>query len=86
MNITPGAYDETSRTVSVLFEHGGVAYTRTVNACYDADGQYDEQATAARVQEVARGVAVKIALGVIAPMAETDDDDTSAIWPSAPIG
>lgn len=72
MDIAIGPLDETTRQVAVRFRDAGVTHDRRINACYDADGQYDEQATAARVQEVARGVAVKIALGVIAPMDETD--------------
>jgi urease beta subunit len=48
-----------------MFEHKGVTHYREVNACLDEDGAYDEEATAARVVDVARGVAVKIELGVI---------------------
>jgi len=34
--------------------------------CFDADGDYDEDATDARIDEVAMGIANKIAVGVIA--------------------
>ena len=82
MNITIGAYDETSRTVSVLFEHGGVAHTRTVNACHDESGAYDADATEARIGEVARGVEVKIDMGVIADVPEASAPGAAP----APVG
>jgi hypothetical protein len=41
-------------------------HERSVNVCYDADGNYDADATLVRVGEVAQGVANKIACGVIA--------------------
>jgi hypothetical protein len=43
-----------------------VVHERSVNVCFDADGVYDADATAARVVEVGMGVAHKIAVGVIA--------------------
>ncbi|WP_443750376.1 hypothetical protein [Asticcacaulis solisilvae] len=60
-----GKLDKARRTVPVFFEHNGVTHTRDVNACYDAKGKYDDDATVARVQEVAAGVERKIELGVI---------------------
>jgi len=42
-----------------------VVHERSVNVCFDADGVYDADATAARVVEVGRGVSHKIAAGVI---------------------
>lgn len=60
-----GAYDTAARTVPVTFTDGAVVYTRDVNACLTEAGLYDADATAARVAEVALGVAVKIGLGVI---------------------
>ncbi|HEY4544872.1 MAG TPA: hypothetical protein VIG90_00405 [Pedomonas sp.] len=60
-----GAYDAGTRTVPVTFTQGEIVHQRSVNACLDEAGEYDAEATEARVEEVARGVAQKIALGVI---------------------
>ena len=65
MKITIGAYDAATRTVTVTFEQGTIQHRRSVNACLDAKGGYDEAATAARVDDVARGVAQKILVGAI---------------------
>lgn len=69
-----GAYDAATRTVPVTFTQSGIVHRRSVNACLDEAGHYDAAATEARVAEVARGVAHKIALGVItaAPPAEPE--------------
>jgi hypothetical protein len=40
-------------------------HERSVNVCFDADGEYDADATAVRIGEVANGVANKMACGVI---------------------
>jgi hypothetical protein len=40
-------------------------HERSVNVCFDADGNYDAGATAVRIGEVANGVANKMACGVI---------------------
>lgn len=60
-----GAYDAGARTVPVTFTQGEIVHTRNVNACHDEAGRYDPTATESRVEEVARGVANKIALGII---------------------
>lgn len=65
MKTTIGPYDAATRQVPVTFEDAGVTHTRPVNACHDEAGDYDESATADRVADVARGVEIKIALGVI---------------------
>ncbi|WP_028965371.1 hypothetical protein [Sphingomonas phyllosphaerae] len=65
MKIIIGAYDAATRTVHVTFEQGAIEHKRAVNACLDAEGSYDEAATAARVHDVARGVAQKILVGAI---------------------
>lgn len=65
MQTSIGTFDSDSNSVEVTFEHDGVTFTRSVNACLDEEGQYDEAATAARVEAVARGVAHKIEIGVI---------------------
>ena len=43
-----------------------VEHERFVNVCFDADGEYDADATAVRIGEVANGVGNKVAIGVIA--------------------
>ncbi|MBB3346035.1 hypothetical protein [Sphingomonas sp. BK069] len=65
MKISIGAFDAATRTVAVTFEHDGVRHERAVNTCLDAKGGYDATATAARVDEVGRGVEYKIEAGVI---------------------
>jgi hypothetical protein len=75
---TIGAYDAEKRTVPVVFTKGDVVHDRTVNACHDGNGAYDADATADRVGEVARGVAVKIDLGVIVAQPEPVTDGDAA--------
>ncbi|MGN6421976.1 MAG: hypothetical protein ACTHLA_01565 [Asticcacaulis sp.] len=65
MKTTIGKYNDKTRQVPVKFVEGGVTHNRDVNACHDDSGKYDAKATASRVEEVARGVAHKIAIGVI---------------------
>ena len=65
MKITIGKFDSATGTVPVTFEHEGVTHRRAVNACLTDKGAYDKTATAARVDDVARGVEHKIALGVL---------------------
>jgi hypothetical protein len=65
MEITTGAYDKATRTVAVTFAHNGVTHHRPVNAVLNARGQCDHKATAARVEEVALGIAHKIGMGVL---------------------
>lgn len=65
MEIKIGTYDEAMRAVPVTFRQGEIVHERQVNACHDENGAYDAAATRQRVEEVARGVANKIALGVI---------------------
>ncbi|RJF92988.1 hypothetical protein [Sphingomonas cavernae] len=65
MKTRMSAYDPETRSVTVTFSDGTISHKRTVNACLDAEGYFDRKATAERVQEVARGVAVKIAAGVV---------------------
>lgn len=68
-----GKFDSATRTVPVTFTQGDVVHERTVNACLGAGGGYDQAATRERVADVARGVAVKIDLGVIANAPEADE-------------
>jgi len=74
MKITIGAYDPDTRQVSVTFEQGAVVHSRPVNACHAEDGSYDEAATEARVADVGRGVAQKIAVGAILPTPDEPAD------------
>lgn len=60
-----GAYDSDKRSVPVTFTSGEIEHNRSVNAVLDDNGTYDQAGTKARVEEVARGVAAKIELGVI---------------------
>lgn len=53
------------RTVSVTFTSGEIVHKRDVNAVVDGQGAYDKAATKTRVEDVARGVAQKIELGII---------------------
>jgi hypothetical protein len=65
LKIKIGAYDATTRSVPVTFTSGDIKHMRSVNAVLKDDGAYDKAATKARVDEVARGVAHKIGLGVL---------------------
>jgi hypothetical protein len=65
VQITIGNFDPATNQVPVTFDHAGIVHERTVNACLDEAGNYDEAATAARVDDVARGVEHKIAVGAI---------------------
>ena len=65
MEITIGKFDRAMGSVPVTFSHAGVQHKRQVNACLTARGRYDAAATAARVEDVARGVEHKIDAGVI---------------------
>lgn len=77
MEITIGDYDEQTRQVQVTFEHAGVTFSRPVNACHDADGEYDAETTEQRVGEVAHGVAAKIEAGIITnPPPPAEDEET----------
>lgn len=68
-----GDFDPDARTVRVKFTAGEIVHRRDVNAVLDDAGEYDADGTAERVEEVAQGVAHKIALGVITnPPAEED--------------
>jgi len=71
-----GTLNTETHTVPVTFTQGDLVYSRDVNACFDVGGDYDEAATKERVEQVGRGVAQKISLGVIArekPAPESDD-------------
>ncbi|MET3723447.1 hypothetical protein [Sphingomonas trueperi] len=65
MKTTINSVDAIAGTASVTFEHEGVTHTRDVNICRTAKSKYDSAATQARIDDVARGVAVKIAAGAI---------------------
>ena len=60
-----GTFNAVTRTVPVTFTSGEIEHKRDVNAVLKDDGTYDKAGTKARVEDVARGVAHKIGLGVI---------------------
>ena len=60
-----GRFDPATGQVPVTFTSGTIKHERRVNACLGANGKYDAKATAARVAEVATGVAAKIEAGVL---------------------
>ena len=62
---TIGRYDALTGTVPVTFRAGDIVHKRLVNVCLDAAGAYDAAATRARVADVSRGIAAKIAAGII---------------------
>ncbi len=70
-----GKYDSAARVVPVTFTEGELVHDRTVNACHADDGSYDAAATKDRVADVARGVAVKMGLGVIANAANIETEE-----------
>ena len=78
LTTTIGAYDAEKRTVPVTFTSGAIRHTREVNAVLDEGGACDMIATKARVEQVALGVAHKIALGVIT-MPEPDPASPAAV-------
>lgn len=55
----------TCRDIHVRFTDGTITHERYVNVCYDAEGNYDEEATDDRLNQHALGVENKIAVGVI---------------------
>jgi len=55
----------TCHDINVRFTDGTITHERPVNVCYDADGNYDEDATDIRIGQVALGVENKIAVGAI---------------------
>lgn len=63
---------ENVRDIQVRFTcaDSGCTHERSVNVVFDAEGAYDHEATLVRCEEVARGVAHKIACGVISQSAE----------------
>lgn len=81
LKIKIGAFDANTRSVPVTFTSGDIKHERSVNAVLKDDGTFDKAATKARVDEVARGVAHKIGLGVLtAPVGEepaTSDADSA---------
>ncbi|MCW2396169.1 MULTISPECIES: hypothetical protein [unclassified Sphingobium] len=65
MTIKIGVLDSATHTVPVTFTLGEIEHKRPVNAVIKENGTHDRAATVERVNEVARGVAEKIKLGVI---------------------
>lgn len=63
MEFEIGKFDRATEQVPVTFDHAGVTHQRMVNACLTPAGRFDAKATAARVEQVALGVAAKIEAG-----------------------
>lgn len=79
MTTSFGAFNADTRQVTATFTMNGVTHTRNVNAVLSSTGKYNRAATAERVAEVANGVAVKIAAGVITnPPVEEAPEGTPA--------
>lgn len=70
MKTSIGPFDAARQAVPVTFTEGDIVHKRDVNAILKADGSYDRVATKERVDQVAMGVAVKIAAGVITNVTE----------------
>lgn len=81
MHVKIGAYNRATRRVPVTFQDGDVTHTRDVNAVLTDSGRYDRAGTAARVADVALGVAQKITLGVITA-APADDGQSETATPA----
>jgi hypothetical protein len=79
MKIKIGKYDSAARVVPVSFTEGELIHERSVNACHADDGSYDAAATKDRVADVARGVAVKMGLGLLEnPSPDIKDEEPAA--------
>jgi hypothetical protein len=62
--------DVTDIIVTFTSDSPALTHTRNVNVVLDSDGKYDSTATITRIEEVAAGVAHKVAVGVISNTAE----------------
>ena len=56
---------DTVHDIKVRFTQGDVVHERFINVAYDADGDYDLDATKVLCEQTANGVEHKIAVGVI---------------------
>jgi len=74
MNYEYYVADETPTIATVRFEEGGAVHIRSVSAVF-TDGEMDVDATEKRIEEVGRGVSVKIELGVIDGKVSEDEDE-----------
>lgn len=66
--------DSNVRDILVRFtcETSGCTHERSVNVVFDSEGNYDHDATLVRCEEVALGVANKMACGVIQQTSEEE--------------
>ncbi|MCI4588605.1 hypothetical protein MOK15_00585 [Sphingobium sp. BYY-5] len=78
-----GAFNADKRTIPVTFTSGDIVHKRDVNAVLKDDGSYDRAATKTRVEDVARGVAHKIGLGVITMPQPEPEGGSSEAEPTA---
>ena len=58
------------RDIEVEFTDGTITHRRLVNVCFDSEGNYDAEATDDRLDQHARGVANKIAIGLFTAPAD----------------
>lgn len=65
MKTSISAPDPETGMVSLTFREGRIVHKREVRAVFDADGNYDRDATKDIVSQLERGVAEKIRLGLI---------------------
>lgn len=56
---------ENIRDIKVRFQYNDVIHERNINVCFDEDGNYDEEQTDARIEQIANSVKYKIEVGVI---------------------
>jgi len=68
------AGDETTVEVTFTSDSPALTHVRSVNAVFDENG-YNGDLTEERVVEVGAGVENKIAVGVITPVEEAEEDD-----------
>jgi hypothetical protein len=73
---------EAGKTVAdvVFFDNAdpSLTHARQVNAVFDAEGVYDEQATIARVGDVMLGVVHKLDVGAITLSAPVEEEEAPA--------
>ena len=73
-----GTFDPVAKNVPVTFTKGEIVHKRNVNAVLCKRGRYNRAATAARVAEVAQGVAAKIECGAITAQPDPIDQPEPA--------
>lgn len=64
IKIEIGRYDAQTRTVPVTFRTGKIEHRRDMPACVTPEGKHDRAASLVRVEELKRGFARKVELGL----------------------